>query len=379
MKAYTLVKIGVLAGVIVGAYKLLVKVIESYYLSLARNAQERPVLLVIWIVLTLFSYYIISRLLNREPNIARGGILQIKEVISGTRDYNPVRVIVGKIIGHLLALISGLSLGKAGPSIQLGGSIAMIFSKKKVLIGAGAAAGLSAAFEAPIAGIVSTFEILRIEVTPPAILYLAIPSLISALISHYLFPVRPTLVYTPSEAKDYQYLILLGVTTGAYSSLFIWLIKHIRKIKLIIPFFESWILLPIMPLALGGGHALIFSLFTGNFGITFLLLLLLLKSIHTILSYTSGAPGGLFLPSLAIGAIIGKLFVETFGVSNTFVLAGMVGVLSGTLRAPMTGAILMAEITKSPRGFLDFLVAGLSSYATSYALKKVKLQKRTLR
>ncbi|WP_158305782.1 chloride channel protein [Pyrococcus sp. NA2] len=353
--------LGVSIGIIVGFYKLLSCTIEELYLIVNKD----PILAMLWIVVTILSVLTINFLLKLEPYIARGGIAHIRAILMDKIRYNPVKLVLLKILGGALTFLSGFSLGKAGPSIQIGGSIGMLFSREKEMIWAGAAAGIAAAFEAPLAGVASAIEILGAPMNFRLVLILLFTSLISALVSKLLFPMNLSISYSPLTLSSYQILVTLGIASGFYAVI---LTEALRfsiiksrglRVKLALPLVESWLLLFVMPLALGGGHNLVRRLLSGGLCLEMAFVLLLLKSIHTVLSFSSDAPGGLVLPVLAIGALMGNII----GGDVNFILAGMASFFAGMLRAPLTGSLLLMELSGDPRVFLEVFIPSLISYS----------------
>jgi len=146
-----------------------------------------------------------------------------------------------------------------------------------------------------------------------------------------------------------------------------WLPKEMR---IIVPLLISVILGIMLPQVLGGGHELITSLMTGNYPLTILVILVLVKFLFTMASYGSGAPGGIFLPLLAIGALIGNVygiglvhFVHFDSIYiNNFIILAMAGYFTAVVRAPITGTILITEMTGSFSHLLSLAIVSIVAY-----------------
>ena len=146
-----------------------------------------------------------------------------------------------------------------------------------------------------------------------------------------------------------------------------WLPKEMR---IIVPLLISVILGILLPQVLGGGHELITSLMTGNFPLTILVVLVLVKFLFTMASYGSGAPGGIFLPLLAIGALIGNVYgialvhfvhFDSMYINN-FIILAMAGYFTAVVRAPITGTILITEMTGSFSHLLSLAIVSIVAY-----------------
>jgi len=353
-----LILVGILVGLIVGAYKVLVCLVGDLYPAISEGIRRDIRFALLWFLFTVLAIFTVEVMLKKEPAASSGGINQMYLVLHGILRYNPVKVILTKIFGSLLVIMSGFSLGRVGPSVQLGGSLAMVLGEG--LIDAGIAAGVAATLEAPITGVVFTLEVFKIRPTLYKIVTLLFASVPAALVSKLMFPMRfwPSFEYSYG-LFDYLLILLLGIFTGLYSSAFMQLLFKLRKFlvkrsyKFVPSLLFSWFFILLLPQVLGGGKLLLWSLMKESIvSLDILILLLILKSIHTLFSAASDAPGGLFCPSLAMGAILGKKFV----------VPGMVGVLAGVYKAPLTPILLMFETGVTPKVIPGLLLSSLISY-----------------
>lgn len=240
------------------------------------------------------------------------------------------KVILGKFFGGVLSIGSGLSLGREGPSVQLGAAVGQGFSRvfkrikveEKYLITGGASAGLAAAFNAPLAGVMFALEEVHKNFSPLVLLTTLSAALSSDFIASSLLGENP--IFNLSIIKElplslYFYIIILGVILGVLGAIFnkvilktqnlyssqTWLPK---EFYIILPLIFSIIVGILLPQALGGGHELINLLMKTSFSIKILIIIVVVKFLFTMASYESGAPGGIFLPLLAVGALIGNVY-----------------------------------------------------------------------
>ena len=248
----------------------------------------------------------------------------------------------------------------------------------------GASAGLAAAFNAPLAGVMFALEEVHKNFSPLILLSALSAALSADFVASGFFGLKP--VFTLKNLailplKFYFYIIILGVLVGALGVLFNnillktqdlyvsqkWLPKELR---MVVPLLISVLIGIFLPQALGGGHELITSLFTGNPSLTILVILVLVKFLFTMASYGSGAPGGIFLPLLAIGALIGNVYGITLVhlvhfnsiYINNFIILAMAGYFTAVVRAPITGIILLTEMTGSFSQLLSLSVVSIVAY-----------------
>jgi H+/Cl- antiporter ClcA len=302
--------------------------------------------------------------------------------------------LIAKFIGGVAAIGCGLSLGREGPSIQIGAYVGDGVSsvsrcthpERKYLLTAGASAGLAAAFNAPLAGVLFAIEELHKSISPRMLTCTFLGSIGGEVVSKYIFGLHPIfnfqlLSYLP--VQKYPVLIGLGLLCGVGGAIFnksllFALDLHDRYIPN--DFFRP---LPIMLLAgvlgfflpqvLGGGHELIMESTRELYGVQFLLVILVVKFILTSLSYGTGAPGGIFLPLLVIGALLGRLYSDLFvvifnwdsGYRINFVILGMTAFFSAVVQAPITGSVLLAEMVGSLQHFTSLVTISAVAYISA--------------
>lgn len=391
--------VGLLGGFIVIMYRLLLSLITNYTFPLfLKIGGSYTYIIIMFLVLALLGY-MVGIIIEKEPMVKGSGIPQVQGVLLGKMKFNWFKTIIFKFIGGLITLGAGLSLGREGPSVQIGAAsgmgIAKIFkankTEEKYLITCGSSAGLAAAFNAPLAGVMFALEEIH-KLFSPVILISAMISAISAdFLSKYVFGIKPILEFSkvsPLPLSNYPLLIFLGIIVGILGVVFSKGIVKFNKFytntfpmkdrfKPIIPFLLTGIIGLTLPILLGGGHDLIISLTTKKYALNFLIMLLVVKLIFSIISYSSSAPGGIFLPMLSIGAlcgcIVGTVSSRYLGLDSSFIanfiILAMAGYFSAVVKSPITAIILISEMTGSFNHLLALSIVALISYIVSDALK----------
>jgi H+/Cl- antiporter ClcA len=327
--------------------------------------------------------------------ISGSGIPQVEGLLLRHFNMNWWKTLICKFVGGIISIGAGLSLGREGPSIQIGAVVGKgycsIFKRikleEKFLITSGASAGLAAAFNAPLAGVIFSLEEIHKNFSPVVLTSALTASITADFISKYFFGLKPVFDIqniSPLPLSHYHYIILLGIILGVFGTIFnksllktqdlYSMMKWLpSQMKPVLPFITAGILGFVLPQVLGGGHELIDSMIHENLSLKLLLLILLVKFLFTMLSYGSGAPGGIFLPLLVLGALAGSIYgnalVNMFSlnpdyVKNLIILA-MAGYFSAIVKSPITGSILITEMTGSFSHLLSIAIISIVAYITS--------------
>jgi len=367
--------VGVLSGLVAVLYRYAIAWSDSLR-GLVIGGLTGPLPIVLFFAGLVLLALLVGKITEGEPLIKGSGIPQVEGQIHG--HFHPCwwKVLVKKFIGGALCIVAGLSLGREGPSIQLGamaGQGACELTKRnqdesRYLIVCGACAGLAAAFNAPLAGVMFALEEVHRRFSGRAVFPAMVAAISADLVSKAFFGVDATLHMEFAGSVPYRYYIvfaLIGVVMGAFSTLYnkvlLWGQKLYGKLKcsltvrMVIPFVCAGILALVMPEALGGGHNIIESVVDGHYGLKALLLVLAVKFVFSMISFCSGAPGGIFFPMLVLGSLVGGLMgmgaIELLGLPEEYmlycILMGMAGMFAGVVRAPLTGILLVVEMSGS--------------------------------
>lgn len=371
--------IGVLAGVFSSAYRYSLTLLGKLRGNLF--AEKDFKFYFIFLIVALVLGYIIGLLLEFEPLSSGSGIPQIQLEIESKVSMNPLKVMVAKFIGGSLGAFIGYSLGMEGPCIQIGGSCGKLVSDKtnrdtetKIFVAAGAGAGISAAFNAPLSGVLFAIEEMYKKITQRLLVIMLIACVVADFISKQFFGYKNSFTQISDIKFDGKTIILfmiLGVLTGfvgvIFNSNLMLNLKMFNKIKIkkrYKPMFASvfaFILFIFMPELLGGGHNVIESLLESNYSLIILLFMLALKLIFTCFCYGTGAQGGIFLPILVLGALTGSVYSKILGEAFTnlapaFIVLGMTGILASVVRAPILAVILVFEMTGGAMSLLPLVI-----------------------
>jgi len=389
--------IGILAGAVAVGFQWVVKWAESFSQSLAGLGWF--VLIPAGALLGGLAGWITERFC---PESGGSGIPHVKAVLMNLRRLRPFVLIPVKIVGGLLALMSGMSLGREGPTIQIGAAVGQLvarFGKSPrrsypTLIAAGAGAGLAAAFNAPLAGFLFVMEELKREMSPLTYGAALLASVSAVAVCRIELGQGASFVLmnpTPVALRALPLVILLGVISAfvgiAFNKLTLGLLSLRERFHV-----SRWIAgamagalaalcLRLLPQVTGGGHSLAESILAGamdvRFSLGFIALLLVGKLLLTSSSFATGVPGGIFAPILVMGALCGYLtgsvFAQLFpglGISpHVFATIGMASVLSASVRAPLTGVVLIVEMTQQYALLYALLLGAFVSYIVADLLR----------
>lgn len=384
--------VGILAGFIVSLFRLSIQksinLIKSFFELTHKHPSFFLYAIIGIILLTLF----LSWLIRSEPNIKGSGIPQVKGQIQGDIELDWKSVLWRKFVGGILSIGSGVFLGREGPSIQLGATVGQGVNEythgnktdEKILMTSGASAGLSAAFNAPVAGLLFGLEEIHHHFSSTLLVTCFSASITANFVSLNIFGMTPVLYLGELPTfplKNYIWLIILGGVLGIFGFLYQKVLfnisewyQHIRFLPNhmygIIPFL---LVIPIgyfIPDLLGGGAEVVMLLNHSAFSIKILILILILRFVFSMISYGSGLPGGIFLPLLTIGASIGAWFGQSihtyFGVDDElircFIVYAMAGYFTAICKAPLTGIILVSEMVGSLEVLMPIAIVSLSAY-----------------
>ncbi|MFK4568235.1 chloride channel protein [Enterococcus sp. UD-01] len=392
------VVVGVFVGFIVSLFRLLIEVLGEQVVKLYHFFHEQPLWLVGWVILAVIMALFVGRLVKSEPDIKGSGIPQVEGQLQGVIHLNWFSVLWKKFLGGVIGISAGLFLGREGPSIQLGAVIAQGYSnflkstksEEKILISSGASAGLAAAFNAPIAGLLFVLEEIHHSFSPLVWLTSFSAALTANFISLNFFGLKPVLAIGEIKSLPLHYywmLILLGIILGilgfVYQKVLLWLPKAYGTLRWLpshyyglVPFL---LVIPIgfyLPNILGGGNQIVLSFADQSPALWSLLALFVIRFVFSMISYGSNLPGGIFLPILTLGAIIGVFygvsFVELMGMDPVFIknflIFAMAGYFTAIGKAPLTAIILVTEMVGNFSHLMPLGIVALISYVVVDAL-----------
>ncbi len=337
------------------------------------------------------------------------GIPSVLHAIGKNQAIIKTHNMFSSIISSALTVGFGGSVGLEGPTVATGGAIGsnigrlfrISFRNKVLLLGCASAGAMAAIFKAPIAAIVFAFEVIMLDLTTKSIIPILIASASATLTSYFFLGQQVIYLFDKNYdivLSELPYYVILGIFTGLISVYFTRAYMSVGRffdklnksyLRLIIGGVTLGVLILFFPALYGDGYDAVNAALNGNFDYlfehtffssfkesvfaAFLLLgaIILLKVIATSVTFGAGGIGGIFAPTLFIGANTGLLFgsilkfagIKDVNLSN-FALVGMAGLIAGVLHAPLTGLFLIADLTKGYSFFMPLMITATFSYAT---------------
>ncbi len=391
--------VGGIAGLVVLLYRMCLEGAGKGLNVILAYARQSPLRMAGWFLLLMLMAVLVAKLLTYEPMISGSGIPQLEGEMVGKLEQTWWKVLPAKFAGGFLCMLGGLALGREGPSIQIGAMAGKGVSKgldrgkteEKFLLTCGASAGLAAAFHAPLAGVMFSLEEVHKNFSVSVLLSVMTASLTADFLSSGVLGVDSVFQFDIVHALPQEYyglILLLGVVLGAMGAFYNWFTlkvqalygkaKHLNTAgKVMVPFLCAGILGFTAPELLGSGHSLIEYLTHEDVMLGTVLLILAGRFLFSAVSFGSGAPGGIFFPLLVLGGYIGGAFatagVQFFGLEplyiNNFVLLAMAGYFSAIVRAPLTGIILIFEMTGSLSQMMSLSMVSIVAYITATLMR----------
>lgn len=386
------VLIGLVTGLVVSLFRLSIQTVLKWTLVAFKYFHTHPLWLISWAIGAIVLALILGHITQKNPNIKGSGIPQVEGQLMGEFDEKWWPVLWRKFFGGILSIGPGLFLGREGPSIQLGATVGQGIAEtgqvtaveRRVGIASGAAAGLSAAFNAPIASSMFILEEVYHNFSPLVWLSVFISALCSNMVSIQFFGLKPDL-NVPHESvfplNQYWQLLLLGLLLGGlgrlYQVVILQLGKWTRKVKWfkpawypVVPFLLMMPIAWYWPVTLGGGNELIVNLARMQPVLLWLAWLFVLRFVFSMISYASELPGGIFLPILTLGAVFGALYsavMASFGLVPihylpNYVIYAMAGYFACISKAPFTAILLITEMVGTMAHLMPLAVVAIVAY-----------------
>ena len=394
------VVIGIVSGLAVVGFRYSIDWSRSHLLGSELTASHLRLIL----VPTLVGLLIAVLVIHLFPRARGSGVNQTKAALYIYNGYIPFRTAIGKFITASLAIGSGQSLGPEDPSLQIGAGIASALGRRlhfsrdrmRLLAPIGAAAGLAAAFNAPISAVLFVIEEVVGRWSVGVLGSIVLSAVSSVVVMRSFLGSQPLFSIPRVELRHAWELLaygVLGIAGGLASLAFAGGIAVLRpKLKgmprwtqYLQPAVAGLIIGAIaalgVPQIMGAGYSFMDQAILGQFTWQFLGILAGLKILSTILSFTSGTPGGMFAPTLFIGAMLGAfiaglehLLVPHLAVSTaTYALVGMGVLFAGFLRAPMTSVFMVLEVSGNYSIILPVIVANTVAYVISRTFWKTPI------
>lgn len=392
--------VGVVAGLLATAFRVALVTAEQARVGFLKTfpATERiPISVCIGVVAGAVGVWLVRRF---APDAGGSGIPQLKAFVLGERGIEWKRLLPVKFFAGWIGIGGGLALGREGPTIQMGGATGLMVSEwfkvkqgegeRKALIAAGAGAGLAAAFNAPLAGVMFVLEELAGTFTPVILVAAFLASVSADVVGRVLTGEMPVFPLHGLRAPNLQTLpaaLVLGLVCGIGGVIFNRsLLKSLDAIRALR--WPAWavggaagaivgLAGGLFPGVAGTGGMLAEQALAGEIAFRWLPVLLLARFALTMVSYGTGAAGGIFAPLLVLGALGGLGFghlvhwaMPSWPIQPAaFAVIGMGGLLTAIVRAPLTGIVLMIELTGQYDFMLPLLVCCLVAYGVAEGLR----------
>jgi CIC family chloride channel protein len=386
--------IGALAGLSVVAFIVLTEHLGMRIYPIGSPAWRRfamPVAGSLGMGYLLFRYF---------PDARGSGVPQTKAALYARNGFISLRTVLGKFGCTAATLASGIPLGREGPSVQVGSGIASVLGrwlglrpeKVKALIPVGAAAAIAAAFNTPMAAVLFALEEVVGDLHAPVLGSVVLASATSWAVLRLLLGNNP-LFHVPQyelvHPLEFGIYAVLGIAGGFLSVAFTKLLLVMRQRFLQLPRSTRWwqpavggLMVGIMgwfvPQALGVGYKYVGQALDGSMALRLMLLLVVLKLFAITTSYASGNAGGIFGPSLFLGAMLGGAigtiahhWLPTYTAApGAYALVGMGALFAGIVRAPMTSVLMIFEMTRDYAVIVPLMIANLTSLFISTRFQK---------
>ncbi len=393
------VLIGIMSGLAVVCFRIFIEWVQFTLLGSSLAPSFPRVVLaptLTGLVVAVLAIYVF-------PHVRGSGVNQTKAAVYISNGYVPFITVLGKFVCCALAIGSGQSLGPEDPSLQMGAGIASLIGRKlrlstekiRLIAPVGAAAGLAAAFNAPISAVLFVIEEV-IGTWSAGVLGAIVLASLSSVVTMRAFLGPDSLFRVPAfrvaRWEDMAAYVVLGVAGGIASLILLkWIVWARPKLKAL----PNWTLFlqPAaaglligfigikVPQVMGAGYPIVDQAMHAQFPWNILLMLAVLKIIATGVSFLSGSPGGTFAPTLFIGAMLGgavgsieqHFFHSLSGTVGTFALVGIGTLFAGFLRTPITAVFMVIELSGNYTAILPVIVSTMVAYTISRTYQKVPL------
>ncbi|QHS53946.1 chloride channel protein [Edaphobacter sp. 12200R-103] len=392
--------IGIISGLLVVSFRMAIDWLNVLLLGSLPGPRQTRLLIVPTVV------GLIVALLTRFvfPNVQGSGINQTKAAMYIHNGYISFRTVCGKFLLSALAIGGGHSLGPEDPSLQIGAGVASLIGRRlklskarlRIFAPVGAAAGLAAAFNAPISAILFVIEEVIGQWSAGILGSIVLATISSVVVARWFWGAEPMFRVPAVNLRDPRELLayaVLGIFGGIASLAFSKLLEYLRprlksakpSLRMLQPAAAGFLVGCIgyfgLPQVMGAGYDVIDQAMHAQFAWKMLLILAIFKIIATTLSFSSGTPGGMFAPTLFIGAMLGasvgsfeKLFFPHLtGSVGSYALVGMGVLFAAFLRAPFTSVFMVLEVSGNYSIVIPVILANTIAYLISRSLLPVPI------
>jgi CIC family chloride channel protein len=392
--------IGIISGLLVVSFRMAIEWLSVLLEGSAPAPYQWRLLIspcAVGLVIAVLTRYVF-------PQVRGSGVNQTKAALYIHNGYISMRTVIGKFLLSALAIGSGFSLGPEDPSLQIGAGVASLVSRRvglsrnrlRIFAPVGAAAGLAAAFNAPISAILFVIEEVIGQWSAGVLGSIVLSAVSAVVVARYFWGAEPMFRIPSVTLRDPRELLayaVLGLVGGAASLVFAKALGWLRPLLRRQPEWTQLIQPPLagllvggigffgLPQVMGAGYGAIDQAMHAQFGFRLLLLLALFKILATTVSFSSGTPGGMFAPTLFTGAMLGAavgsfehhFFPTLTGSMGSYALVGMGVLFAAFLRAPLTSVFMVLEVSGNYSIILPVILANTIAYLIARSLQPVPI------
>ncbi|MEE9302675.1 MAG: chloride channel protein, partial [Thiotrichaceae bacterium] len=387
---------GFLAGGVIVLFRLLVEHTQDYFLPGTGSENYEQMSPLYHFLFPVIASVLLAILFYKWSKGLRVlGVARIMERVAYHQGYLTLRGFILQFVGAAIAIVGGHSVGREGPHAHLGASISSLFGQLlklpnnsiRTLVASGAAAGIAASFNTPLAGVIFALEVIMMEYALNSFIPVMLAAVVATALSNAVLGGAPAFIMPELSVIPLSQLpivLLLGVIVGACAALFNHLLMLISSKT---QSFDIWwrilaagiivgLLAMITPEVLGIGYDTVNAGLAGKLAITSLLVLAFMKILATSVSVGLGVPGGMIGPAFfigtSLGGAVGIISMHLLGDANSevsyvssYALLGMGAMMGASLQAPLAALIAIVELSYSPgiilSGMLVIVVAQLTA------------------
>jgi CIC family chloride channel protein len=392
--------IGIISGLLVVSFRMAIEWLTVLLQGSAPAPRQIRLILaptIAGVVVAILTRYVF-------PAVRGSGVNQTKAALYIHNGYISIRTMVGKFLLCALAIGAGFSTGPEDPSLQIGAAVASFISRKvglsrdklRIFAPVGAAAGLAAAFNAPISAILFVIEEVIGQWTAGVLGSIVLAAVSAVVVARWFWGAEPMFRIPSVTLRDPRELLayaVLGVVGGVASLLFSKSLGYLRPLLRRQPQWAQMLQPPAagfmvgcigffgLPQVMGAGYGAMDQAMHAQYAFKVLLLLALFKIVATTVSFSSGSPGGVFAPTLFVGAMLGAavgsfehiFFPHLTGSIGSYALVGMGVLFAAFLRAPLTSVFMVLEVSANYSIILPVILANTIAYLLARSLEPIPI------
>lgn len=380
--------VGLLAGGLIILFRLCIETLQLGFLP-GDQPENYEALSISWRFLAPFigGLLLAGGVWFLAPATRNVGILHVLERLQYYEGHLPLRNLLFQFFGGIVALASGQSVGREGPSVHLGAGIASLGGQYlslpnnsiRTLVACGSAAAIAASFNTPLAGVVFAMEVIVMEYTIAGFTPVILAAVIATAMSRAVFGEETAFAVSEigsASFTDLVYITIMGIFIGAASAGFVGAIRYLRRYLDKWPM--QWVLPGVglmvgalavaVPEILGTGYDTVSMTMAGQMGMLLMATVLLAKFAASVVCVAGGMPGGLIGPAIVMGSLAGCLYSQLINLlpvvdteTTLYTMLGMGAMMSAALQAPLAGLLALLEMTASPTLIMPAMLAVVSA------------------